>query len=251
MFVLPNNSGHGAAGCSNQDMKLVTGIIHHARGSFHAAWEIFAEHSAGEVLHKEENAHKVLESLWFAWALIRFLPPAECAKLLWTGYWNNGQRANDGWLLAQRPLVRLTFLGKWAIDHVSSCATCSQCFAVGLDGKRGTKRFICACLEGPIREVPEVEARIQLGCPNQTAHGSLYCHSHDHFMQTTEAVDSEEVPKITKHRSTAKGELQLCVEEPCMDTGRVKHSWVDAGDVAASARRAYELDRLRETGPRS
>ena len=58
-------------------------------------------------------------------------------------------------------------------------------FAVGLDGKRGAKRFLCACLEGPPRHVPEVDAWLQQGCPRPPLQAGLYCADHDAVAEDT------------------------------------------------------------------
>ena len=47
-------------------------------------------------------------------------------------------------LVNLREQVRGAFVLKWAVRHVSDCQVCSSCFAIGLDGKRGMKRFLCA-----------------------------------------------------------------------------------------------------------
>ncbi|CAK0881125.1 unnamed protein product, partial [Prorocentrum cordatum] len=52
-------------------------------------------------------------------------------------------------------------------------------FAAGLDGKRGAKRFLRACLEGPPRHVPEVDAWLQQGCPRPPLQAGLHCADHD------------------------------------------------------------------------
>lgn len=246
-FLLPNNSMHKAAACSQRDLKLLTGVLHHARGSFHAAGEIFADMAGGKGSSSFDNAHKVMAVLWFAWALVRFLPWHETQKLDWTKYWFGGQLVNDLWLLGLKPLVRKYFVLKWAIGHLADCKTCGKVFAIGLDGKRGAKRFLCACLEGPPRYVPEVDAWLQQGCPRAPAYGSLYCQEHDILMESEDTL--EEAGKILKHRSTESGQLQFYIETMDPEGDETSCCWVDAAEVAPSARRLYELGRLPETGP--
>ena len=69
------------------------------------------------------------------------------------------------------------------------------------------KRFLCACLDGPPREVPEVKAWLQQGCPRQAAYGSLYCKEDDALMDSIEEEDSAEVGNILKHRATETGDI--------------------------------------------
>ena len=72
-FVLPTPGLAAAYGCSVQDLKLISGTLHHARGLFQSASEVFADRSGCEDLRDDTHAHEILESLWYAWALHRFL----------------------------------------------------------------------------------------------------------------------------------------------------------------------------------
>lgn len=249
-FILPTPGLHSAHGCSQHDLRLVTGVLHHARGSFHAAKEIFADVSKDERMHSDQNAHRVLEALWFAWALCEFLPPTALSTLDWSDYWD-GRVGSDEWLCRLRAPVRARFLDKWLFQHIATCPSCSRCFGIGLDGKRGMKRYICACLDGPPRHVPEAGASLAQGCGRPAAYGSLYCHEHDYCVDDID-IDDEEVPThILKHRSSEDGTLEYQVKiEPADpdDNSLRRHVWVPAAEVASSARRAYEHARLPEKG---
>eukprot|EP00973_Karenia_brevis_P032763 4521549-Karenia_brevis.AAC.1 len=59
-----------------------------------------------------DNAHKVLGALWFAHALLKFLPASEVMALEWSEYWSMGQLVNDEWLLGLRAKVRQQFIYK-------------------------------------------------------------------------------------------------------------------------------------------
>ncbi len=240
-FLLPTKDAKKAHACTAQDLRLVSGTLHHARGSFTAAADIFADTSDQQL---PTATREVLEALWFAWALVRFLPPDAVRDLDWTNYWDKG-RTNDRWLQERKALVRAHFVKKWALEHVESCSVCRNCFAIGLDGKRGMKRFLCACLDGEPLEVPELKAWVAQGCTQACAVGSIYCKEHDYLSR----LDTEEAGSagtILQHRGGQDGGLQYLVEEIQAD-GSADRRWVPAHAVGEALRTAYAVERLPES----
>ena len=244
-FVLPTPGLAAAYACSVQDLKLISGTLHHARGSFQAASEVFADRSGCEDLRDDTHAHEILESLWYAWALHRFLGQDLAGGLDWCGFWD-GQCSEDQWLLHRKSLLRTCFVTEWAIRHVESCKVCHHLFAVGLDGKRGMKRFLCASLDGTPLHVPEVDAWLVQGCGHKPAIGSLYCHAHDFIAEEqaeADDPDAEEVDQVLQHRSTESGTIQYLVQQP-VPGGTPVCRWLPSSEVAQSLRRHYEVGRL-------
>ena len=56
IFVLPTPGLHSVAACSAKDLRLISASLHHARGSFTAAAEIFADRSRCPELHDDGTA---------------------------------------------------------------------------------------------------------------------------------------------------------------------------------------------------
>ena len=183
-----------------------------------------------------------MECLWFAWTLINFLPLSVSRGLEWLEYsTDDHHQVNDDWLSQLMSTVRERFVQKWVIDHVMHCKVCSECFAVGLDGKRGMKRFLCASLEGKPRFVEEVGAHLHQGCHRKPAWCSYYCKQCD---ARQPASADETAGQILNHRSTADGSLEYQVLH-CDIKGQELKCWQMSEDVAASAKRSYERDRLK------
>lgn len=67
-FLLPTPGLHAVYGCTVQDLRLVSGTLLHARGSFHAAADIFADRADDAKLHSDTHFHQILEAMWYAWA---------------------------------------------------------------------------------------------------------------------------------------------------------------------------------------
>lgn len=203
-FLIPMPGIQTTYGCTIHDLILIGGNIHHARGSFHAAAEIMADTSGDAELGKDSHANEVLEALWFSHALHTSLPDDQVFSCDWGTFWT-GQRISDDWLLQRKADIRAHFAFKWTIQHPKECAHCLRCFAIGLDGKRGWKRFLCASLDGQPLEIPEVDAWLAQGCCRRAAYGSLYCYAHDHC---SSAEDAQDASQVRKHRSTESGLME-------------------------------------------
>ena len=242
-FCLVQGSGNCITACPIPNMRLVTGILLHARGSFRAAWDTFMERAGCKPsdIPGSDNAHKTIEALWFAWALANFIDREGLATVTWDAFWNHGQ-SSDEWLLSMLPAVRQKFVTKWAVLHVQECETCKYKFAIGLDGKRGAKRYLCAALNGSRRYIPEVDASVHIGCWRKPLQGGLYCKEHEDDDSSGDTSGA----CVTAHRTKQNGEFQYRVEERNPDGGADVVSWVEAGQVAKSLIRRYEVQRLGE-----
>lgn len=249
-FALPTRGGQRTHGLSIKALRLVNGVLHRARGPFRAAANIFADMAGTNqaVGTGDDNAHKYFEAVWFAFALIGLCGPADLGEVTWDRYLPAHSGVSDDmddWLWRLRPRIRRKFVKKWLFDHVSQCPRCQACFGLGLDGKRGMKRFLCACLEGESRDVPEVGVRIQQGCYRAACFGSLYCKAHASLREVDEESDGEEDGAflILGHRQVEGGGTEYRVQH--MDpAGSESVSWANAEDVTPRHKKAYETSRL-------
>ena len=151
----------------------------------------------------------------------------------------------DEWLWDLLPSVRERFQHKWLVDHVASCKLCSACFGYGLDGKRGMKRFVCACLDKGSVFVPEIDAFLSVPCGKKPLRGSLYCFEDD---ESSEDSDVDLGGKILEHRRSQNGTVEYLVhwnvgEEYDGSMGRARQ-WLGASDIGKPLVRKYEKDRL-------
>ena len=116
---------------------------------------------------------------------------------------------------------------------------------MGLDGKRGAKRFLCAAVSGGGRvEYPAVKAGMYRGCHRAPLKGGKFCAEHE------KEVDSEEEEeagfRVVEHRVADGGAMEFLVEEEVVD-GEARRAWFPKEAVAKWAVKAYELRRLPET----
>ena len=102
---------------------------------------------------KNQEGHlsrRVVLKLWMWFALTTFLGLDIALEMNWSTWLLDEGPAADEWLYEQRHTVRTRFLNKWLLAHVACCAICSIKFGLGLDGKRGMKRAVCACLRASL-----------------------------------------------------------------------------------------------------
>ena len=139
-------------------------------------------------------------------------------------------------------MIHNRFVHKWLLEHVTKCKKCSE-IGLGLDGKRGMKRFVCASLNGQRKHFQFLGVTHQRPCHRMPLQGSLYCKCHE----TSAAVDDHDAvdpdTSIVEHRRGPDGDLQyrLRTQE---GEGRYVHTWVKADHVAAPLVHAYETNRL-------
>ena len=125
MFLVPTAGMHGAFACKVEDLCLISGMLHHARGSFHAAVETFAD-VQGSPNGAPEHEHKHCETLWFALALIRFLPLEDVRALDWCGFccptsqddWHVSFFTFDSVLHFASLVPGCSSFGKWCVLHL-------------------------------------------------------------------------------------------------------------------------------------
>ena len=246
MFQGPR--GASLIGMPVAELRRASAILHHARASFNAVAETMVEESCCPDMEKEQRAgnlaKRVILHLWVPFALAAFLTK-EDAKTLefssWLGHAQNAREA-DSWLLSLRPKIRRRFVQKWLLEHTTVCPKCSVTFGLGLDGKRGMKRYGCACLEGPQEYVSFADTFTSAPCPELPLNGGLYCGLHD----TSDAEGAtDELSNIVDHRRDGNGTLEyrLCLRE---DDGSDSFRWIVAEEASKSLVRNYESSRLPE-----
>ena len=239
--------GYRLVAMFQHDLKKTSGILHHARGSFQAATEILVEESGCPRMGKKNQeghmCRRVVMKLWVWYALATFLGSDASGGLDWSTWLLDEGPSSDEWLYEQRHAVRTRFLDKWLLQHVVSCNVCSVRFGLGLDGKRGMKRAVCACLQSSSLHIPEMDAWRCQPCHRLPLKGGLYCKIHDEDPgDGAEVCDDSADCEVVAHRQV-EGDLQYkLVERHHEGDGRAV--WVAASDVAASAIRAYEVARL-------
>ena len=249
-FVLVSNSkGERFNGLFREDLVRIGGVLHHARGSFTAAAEMMVEESECARMRALQIRHlrqRILLPLWVTYAVSRFLSWPESAVVDWAPWIADNKGSADNWLFGLRDVVRKRFVTKWLLQHVSSCKHCANVFGLGLDGKRGMKRFLCAHLDGPRTYIKAFDSYICEPCPLQPLQGGLYCAAHDADADEDEG-DSNVDPfvSIVAHRRSEAGILEYQVRTDEV-TAPVRHAWVPASDVSKGVVRLYETGRLTE-----
>ena len=198
----------------------------------------------------QQDLKRWVEYLWVAFKLGQFWDHDSCQSVDWEGYFSchahNG-RIQDEWLYQKLPLTRKRFRQKWLLFHVQICPHCSVLFGLGLDGKRGMRRFVCASLDGLPENVSFLDIDWCQPCHRLPRPGGLYCK--DHEPRHEDHIDP--LTCICAHRRTEAGDLQyrLCTRENEGDehqsTGCLGvHEWVPAEEVNGALRHLYETGRL-------
>lgn len=247
LLLLPTSRGR-ALGMLHWDLRLVTGILHRARGSFAASADILASMAGGDGVLAPEHLRQSIAALWFPSRLFSFLEEKEVRGLDWTLYvkkkgpGRGGRGPGDDWLYELRPLIRKRFIWKWLLRHVPSCPSCRHCFGLGLDGKRGAKRFLCAAITGGGRAFyPEANAYLYRGCWRAPLHGGKFCALHE---EEAESGDEDE-PELQAigHREAKDGTIEYLIKEHS-ENGAGRQAWFAGHLIATKVVRAYEVARL-------
>ncbi|CAK0844404.1 unnamed protein product [Prorocentrum cordatum] len=239
------SSAHGrhCVGLAAEDMRRVRHVLHHARGPFTAVAGMLIEESGCPKLEAAGPANlraRVIVPLWVPSMPSTFLAAAEVGDVDWTPWCHQDRNLTDQWLFSLRGMIRKRFVHKWLLLRVQNCATCSNLF--GLDGKRGMKWFVCACLDGGRARVPELGLWVSEPCPFSPLQGSLY-----HAKRGGNDEDDEAEPDvwIAQHRRTDGAHLQRRVETSDAD-GLTRKAWFDSPLVGRPLARAREQGMLPE-----
>ena len=237
---------HSIVGMFVTDLRRASAVLHHARGSFTAVGEIMVEESRCPRMEAmQANSHlkdRVIIRLWVVFALAEFWTWRTTSDIDWAPWLAECRSAADAWLYTQKTEVRTRFVQKWLLEHIAECTACSKVFGFGLDGKRGMKRFVCACLQTPRQYVPFLDAWRSEPCPHIPRQGGMYCRAHDKE-DDEEAVDPQ--TRITAHRRSDAGLLEFRVLQ-AGDVGLQRATWVPSEEVALGLARDYETRRLPE-----
>ena len=167
--------GQACIGMPQVDLRRTTGVLHHARGSFTAAAELMVDESPGLEQHHHHLPARIITRLWVPFEIASFLPLCQMSAWDWSEWLNDNHTMSDMWLYGKRHLLQKQFTDKWLVEHSKQCRMCSHIFALGLDGKRGMKRFVCACMNSSKEYIPHLGAWRCQPCPNRPKLGGVYC----------------------------------------------------------------------------
>ena len=205
--IFAGERGLAAIGMTTATLRRASSILHNARGSFEAIAECLcceSECPRMEEMQRLKNlSDRIVKRLWVPFALVQFLAWEDSCTIDWAGWITSCSESADAWLVELHPTVRKRFVVKWLLGHVMSCTICARYFGLGLDGKRGMKRFVCAFLDGPRIDVEFLGTSFSQPCPNKPKQGSAFCKLHD--TGDDEAVDP--ACEIADHRRAVGASL--------------------------------------------